>query len=131
MTELHEILKMSDAGSVPILFLYSDGGLEHQVTFILIQISLICLLFNMDLDYLCAVRTALYHSGHNPVEPIMSVVNLGLQSVGFAWQEMSEDVEPEFKNCNSLGDLQTNAERKCEIVSATADSQRPVKIQLT
>ena len=84
MTELHEILKMSDAGSVPILFLYSDGGLEHQVTFILIQISLICLLFNMDLDYLCAVRTALYHSGHNPVEPIMSVVNLGLQSVGFA-----------------------------------------------
>ena len=31
------------------------------------------------LDYLCAVRTAQYHSYRNPVERIMSILNLGLQ----------------------------------------------------
>ena len=61
----------------------------------------------------------------------MSIVNLGLQSIGLARQEMSEEMEAEFKKCKSFADLRRIAERKPEIVPATADSLSPVKILLT
>ena len=55
----------------PIIFLYTDGGPDHRLTYISVQISLICLFLKLDLDYLCAGRTAPYHSWRNPVERIM------------------------------------------------------------
>ena len=128
MVELCEILKKSDVPFAPILFLYTDGGPNHRLTYISVQISLICLFLKLDLDYLCAVCTAPYHSWRNPVEHIMSIVNLGLQSIGLARQEMSEEVEAELKKCNSLADLRRIAARKPEVVIATADSLSPVKI---
>ena len=36
----------------------------------------------LDLDLLCAARTAPSHSWRNPVERVMSTLNLGLQCVG-------------------------------------------------
>lgn len=47
----------------------------------------------MDLDVLIAARTAPNHSWANPVERIMSIVNLGLQCVGMMRQKSSEDYE--------------------------------------
>ena len=38
----------------------------------------------LDLDYMCATRTAPHNSYRNPVERVMAVLNLGLQSVGLA-----------------------------------------------
>ena len=58
----------------------------------------------MDLDFLCAGRTALYHSWRNPVERVMSVLNLGLQCVGLAREKMPEEFE-EVAKCNSLNKL--------------------------
>ena len=60
----------------PVLFVYTDGGPDHRLTYISVQISLICLFKKLDLDYLCACRTAPYHSWRNPVERIMSVIIL-------------------------------------------------------
>ena len=40
----------------------------------------------LDLAYLCVCRTAPFHSWKNPVKKIMSVVNLGLQSLGLIRQ---------------------------------------------
>lgn len=79
--------------SKPILFLYTDGGPNHRLTYISVQISLICLFLKLDLDYLCAGRTAPYHSWRNPVERIMAVINLGLQCVALARDEMPEEYE--------------------------------------
>ena len=64
---------------MPILFLYSDGGPDHRLTYVSVQASLIALFKNLDLDILCVARTAPYQSWR---ERIMSLLNMGLQSVG-------------------------------------------------
>lgn len=88
-SELSRLIRR-DAELKPILFLYTDGGPDHCLPFLSVQLSLIALFLSFDLDYLCAARTAPYHSWRNPVECIMSVVNLGLQCVGLERQELSE-----------------------------------------
>jgi len=79
------------------LFLYSDGGSDggsdHRLTYISVQLSLIYLFIKLDLNYLCAGRTAPYHSWRNPVERIMSVLNLGLQCIGLAHDRMPDEFE--------------------------------------
>lgn len=85
MTELHQLIQSApSATSKPILFVYTDGGPDHRITFISVQLSLIFPFLKLNLDYLYACRTALYHSWHNPVEHILSVLNLCLQCVGLA-----------------------------------------------
>ena len=50
----------------PVLFIYSDGGPDHRVNYISVKIALIALFRKLDLDYLCAVRTAPYHYIQKP-----------------------------------------------------------------
>ncbi len=77
MTELKGVLQA--AGDVsPILLLYTDGGPDHRLTYVSVQVSLICIFLALDLDFLCAVRTPPYHSWKNPAERIMSILNMGL-----------------------------------------------------
>ena len=52
-----------------------------------------------DLDYLCVARTVLCHSWRNPVERVMSLLNLGL---GLMRKEMPTQYEMAIKNCNSM-----------------------------
>ena len=47
-----------------------------------VKLSMISLFLYLDLNYLCAARTAPYHSFRNPAEQVMSVLNLGFQSIG-------------------------------------------------
>ena len=77
MTELNSIWKTRDE-TKPILLLYTDGGLDHRLTYISVKLSLIALFLERDLDYLCAVRTPPHHSWKNPVERIMSILNIAL-----------------------------------------------------
>ena len=77
MTELNSIWKTRDE-TKPILLLYTDGGLDHRLTYISVKLSRIDLFLERDLDYLCAVRTPPHHSWKNPVERIMSILNITL-----------------------------------------------------
>ena len=100
---------MSDkAATNSVLFVHSDGGLDHRVTFISVKLALISLFVDLDLDYLCATRTAPYHSFCNPAERIKSIFNLGLQSVGLACTciEMDGVTEAAVHNCNSVAEIQ-------------------------
>jgi hypothetical protein len=81
MTELYKILNNTNENK-PYLFLYTDGGPDHRVTYIRVQLALIALFLKLDLDLLVAVRTPSGHSWKNPVERIMSILNLGMQSIG-------------------------------------------------
>lgn len=47
----------------------------------------IALYLKLNLDYLCAARSAPYHSYHDAVEQIMSIINLGLQALALARQK--------------------------------------------
>ncbi|GBC03479.1 hypothetical protein RclHR1_05140013 [Rhizophagus clarus] len=52
-TELYNIIVKTNK---PYLFLYMNGGPDHQVKFVKTQITLISLFLALDLDYLIAVR---------------------------------------------------------------------------
>ena len=92
-----------------------------------VKLSLICLFLKLDLDYLCAGRTAPYHSWRNPVERVMSILNLGLQCVGLARSELSIDVETEIAKCSTLSDIRCHFEGRESVLQ---DSLSPVKVLL-
>ena len=103
MTELFSIVQGSEYK--PILFLYTDGGPDHRLTYLSVQLSYIALFRRMNLDLLIVGRTAPCHSWKNPVECIMSIVNLGLQCVGVMRKEGSEEFERAIKYASNLKQL--------------------------
>ena len=62
----------------------------------------------LDLDLLVAARTAPHSSYRNPVERIMSLINLGLQSVGVMRQQMLDEMEKAISNANSMDAMLKN-----------------------
>ena len=56
-TELNSWLT-TEIGDKSIMFLYTDGGPDHRLTYVSTQLSLIALFLNLNLDLLCAARTA-------------------------------------------------------------------------
>jgi len=84
-TELSSLL-LSPEINKSVLFLYSDGGSDHKLTSISVQVCLIALFMMLDLDFLCAAQTAPSHSWRNPVEQVMSTLNLRLQCIGLMCQ---------------------------------------------
>lgn len=103
-TELYSLLS-EKALTESVLFVFSDWGPDHRVTYMSVKLSMICFFPQLDLDYLCAARTAPYHSFHNPPERIVSILNLGLQSVGLARATMSEEMEEKIASCNSVSEI--------------------------
>lgn len=79
VAELYEIVLTKNLETNPIMFIYTDGGPDHRLTYLEVQLSLISLFLKLHLDFLCACRTAQYHSWRNPVERVMSILNLGFQ----------------------------------------------------
>ena len=80
----------------PVLLLYSDGGPDHRVTYMSVKLALIALFIELNLDVLISFRTAPSNSWANPVERIMSIVNIGLQGVGGMRTRRSDEFE---KSC--------------------------------
>ena len=103
MAELCSILTSQQCNKA--LMIYTDGGPDHRVNYLSVQVALIAAFKKLDLDFLCAARTAPCHSWRNPVERVMSTLNLGLQSVGLMRQKMDDDFEKDAQQCNSLKDL--------------------------
>lgn len=115
MTELEGVLQTA-GDSKPILLLYTDGGPDHRLTYVSVQVSLICLFLALNLDFLCAVRTPPYHSWKNPAERIMSVLNMGIQSVGIMRKETSS-YEELLKSSNNLGSIRSLSKDHPDLVN--------------
>lgn len=58
---------------------------------------MIWLWVDLDLDYLVLARNAPGHSWRNPAERVMSVVNLGFQTVGVMREGSGADMENKIK----------------------------------
>jgi len=75
------------------MLIYTDGGPDHRLTYVSVKLSLITLFRKLHLDFLVALRTAPSNSWANPVERIMSILNLGLQGVGVMRRKMDDQFE--------------------------------------
>ncbi len=128
-TELNRILTSID-DTHPILMLYTDGGPDHRLTYISVQLTLIALFLLRNLDMLFAFRTPPYHSRRNPVERIMSILNLALQSVCLMRTSMDRRFEQKIAKCNSMEDVRHQAEATSGFKDAFVDSIEPVKVLL-
>ena len=107
--------------------MYSDGGPDHRVTYGSVQISLINLFLAGDYDMVLACRTPPCNSWKNPAERIMSILNLGFQSVGLMRQSLDEDVEKRLSSVSSMNQLRDLATKNQFIEGYIKDSVSPVK----
>ena len=127
MTELEQILKEEQAESKPIVLLYTDGGPDHRLTYLSVQLSLICLFLRGNYDMLVAARTPPMSSWKNPPERIMSILNLALQCVGLIRQKASDECEKKLNGVSGLSQLRelaSDPDMKHELL----DSMEPVKV---
>ena len=129
VTELKSCLSATE--NKPVLFVYSDGGPDHRLTYLSVKLSLISIFLELDLDFLCACRTAPSHSWRNPAERVMSIVNLGLQCVGIMREKMDDSYEQQVDKCNNMAQLRRLAAEKSEVMHKTLDSVAPIKVLLT
>lgn len=113
----------------PILLIFSDGGPDHRVTYHSVKLALILIFKNQDLDILVAGRTAPGHSWINPVERIMSILNIAMQNAALARTECNSDIEHILKSANSMADIRKKAEHVGDLKNAWIRSLEPI-IQL-
>ncbi|GES98595.1 hypothetical protein GLOIN_2v1782174 [Rhizophagus clarus] len=128
-TELYHLLLDEELVDKPVLCLYTDGGPDHRCTYTRVQLSYICLFIALDLDYFVAIRTPPQHSWKNPVERIMSILNLGLQSVGLMRTEMNDDSERLMSKCGTMNEIRKKAEENPTLkVDLNASLQAPINL---
>ena len=126
MCELSSVINRHFGSSIPpILHLYTDGRPDHRLTYISVQLSLISLLLKHDFDLLCAARTTPCHSWRNPVECVMSTLNIALQCIGLMRKEMPEDYEKAISSCGNMGQLRSAGEKVSGLQQEVGDSLSP------
>ncbi len=114
--ELARLLKKSFPNTTAVV-LYTDGGPDHNCKHISVRLGLLALFLELDLDTMVVMRTAPTQSWGNPVERVMSVLNLGLQGVALAREELiEENYEKEMKRCNGMSAVRKVAETHEEVV---------------
>ena len=104
---------------------------DRTTEYVSLQLALIAIFKLLDLDFLCAARTAPCQSWRNPVERIMSTLNLGLQCVGLMREKMDDTFESEASQCKSLKELCEAAKRRSGFREEAIDSVSHVKVLLT
>lgn len=114
IVELEAILKAKPENMKPALFMYTDGGPDHRVTYGAVKLSLIVLFRRLHLEFLVACRTAPGHSWTNPAER-MSPLNIAYQNAALARELASFDVETILKTCGSMNEIRTKAGKNDQI----------------
>ena len=109
--EFYDVLTTQDLQMKPVMFMYTDSGPDHRLTYLSVQMSLTSLFLELDLDLLCASCTAPFHSWRNPVERIMSILNLGLQSIGLMRKQVEGRLESTISKCNNMKQLRAAAQK--------------------
>jgi hypothetical protein len=95
------VLKKEYPNAVAMV-IYTDGGPDHNNKHTSVRLGLLALFLELDLDTMVVMRTAPTQSWANPVERVMSVVNLGLQGDALSRRGMDEDYKKIFKKCKGM-----------------------------
>lgn len=107
---VEELSRHVERNRTPILMLLTDGGPDRMLKRATVVASYISLFLKHDLDMLIVARTVPFLSFRNPVERVMSVLNLALQNVSLCRGEIPE-LEEELKGCNSMGAIREKAKQ--------------------
>ncbi len=76
-----------------------------------VRLGILALFLELDLDTMVAMRTAPTQNWGNQVERVMPVLNLSMQGVTLAKQEMATEVfEKDFNNYNIMSSVRKVAE---------------------
>lgn len=118
------VLSLARMESHHILFVYADGGPDHRLSYVTVRLSLVALFVNLGLDVLIAGQTAPSHSWANPVERIMSVINLGLQCIGIMQAKMGDAFEKHVQGCKNLKQIRLACK---DHIDDVAQSLAPMK----
>ena len=110
---IHVVLEScseKDLNDLKSLFLMTDGGSEHKVTYHSVKIALIAAFKKLRLDRLIAMRCAPNQSYTNIVERMMSLLNICYQNIALERDETEkEDI---IKKCKTLGELRSKTHLK-------------------
>lgn len=86
----------------------TNDGPENRVNFDSVKIPLLLMFKELELDMFVAIWTAPGHSYVNPVERIMSILNIGFQNI--ALERASSESDETIKKCKNLEDLRKHPE---------------------
>ena len=100
MAELVPLLSEEDRESRHITIIGTDGGPDHNVTHVRVQLSLIQFALEQDFDVLVAIRTAPNSSVTNPAERCMSTVNIALNGLALSCNVLEPEEMARIRNLN-------------------------------
>jgi hypothetical protein len=100
MAELVPLLSEEDRESRHIMIIGTDGGSDHNVTHVRVQLSLIQFALEHDFDVLVAIRTAPNSSVTNPAERCMSTVNIALNGLALSCNVLEPEEMAKIRNLN-------------------------------
>ena len=127
MAELYNVIQREEIKK-PILCFYTDGGPDHRVTYASVQIALICLFLKTDSDMIIAVRTPPQNSWKDPAERVMSILNIGLQSVGLMRNQLTNvALEHKLKKAKNMKEIRSMANITEGLKEQVVESVRPMK----
>jgi hypothetical protein len=88
-----------------VLAIKTDGEPDRNPQYASVQLACTALAVLLRIPKLEVMRTAAGQSFTNPVERVMSVINLGLQGVTTARGRCEPETEAVLQNCNSIKDI--------------------------
>ena len=88
---------LNNTGAKSVLFVISDGGPDHRLSYGTVQMSLLALFIRQNLDLLIAIRTCPYLSWTNLAKRVMSILNLALQHVSLVRKAMDEELRRNWR----------------------------------
>ena len=107
----------------PIECHYHDGGPDHNIRHMRNKLSNIAYFLNRDLDLLCSIQTPPQNSWKNPVERIMSIVNIGLYGVG--------SMRTEYPTCEGILSSASNMKEIRKLAKIHPEVEKEVKESVT
>ena len=99
--ELLDVLRSHGIISTPYLSPLSDGGGDHNITFLYVQCMLLALFRIGGFDMLNVGRCTPLQSYINPADRAMSLLNIGLQGLALECDDTGIS-EPTFGSYNSV-----------------------------
>ena len=106
------------------LLLQTDGGPDHNITFLKTQLALLATFVKLDLDHFVAIRGAPHGSWLNTVERAMSILNLGLMNLSLKRGAMSSWAEEEVHGIGSMKGIRQKYE---ELVRRNRSKKRSLE----